>query len=430
MTRILFVKNMWKCIMFMMLVPVFANASVCYEGPSGKHDSIEQSGTENQKTRNGVPDSLAKFSLVSSSHMGVAADYTKPLQLTFNQDVDENKLKNIIITKGGADREPIGADTKILSGKWVLSSTPRKIVFKPAQKFKPGMFVSITIPETFKSLSGVGFTGGKDLISFIMDNGEKKGQRTTKIDTLKVVDNNLIPLMISVPNTAEKHPVMIFIHGGGWSGGKPALSSASLPSGHTASYLCDKLGVAVVGVGYRCTGSNGSFAKAKADIEDAVKYVKKHAAEYNLDLSRLGICGESAGSPLSAIIAQQDKDIKYYIGWNGIYDFVNDNDGEFGQGNGYGQEEPSAEANSALFHIRRPSPPITLLIHGTNDLTINYRQSVAFDKAIKDAGGYSKLILFEGQPHWSYYAPRGKYELSTLYQIKDFLIKKMDLKVK
>ena len=29
-----------------------------------------------------------------------------------------------------------------------------------------------------------------------------------------------------------------------------------------------------------------------------------------------------------------------------------------------------------------------------------------------------------------YNAPRGKYEVSTLYQIKDFLINKMDLKVK
>ena len=86
-------------------------------------------------------------------------------------------------------------------------------------------------------------------------------------------------------------------------------------------------------------------------------------------------------------------------------------------------------SNSALYHIR-PAPPITLLLHGTNDSTINCRQSVAFHQAIKTAGGYSKLLLFEEQPHWNFYAPGGKYEISTLYHLKDFLIKKMALEVK
>jgi acetyl esterase/lipase len=291
------------------------------------------------------------------------------------------------------------------------------------------MLISVTIPETFKSMQGADFAGGKDLISFITDNGVEKGQKIIKIDTLKIVDNNRIPLVISVPEDSGKHPVMIFVHGGGWTGGTASLSSASLPGGYTASYLCNKLGVAVVGVGYRCIGSNGSFAKAKEDIEDAVSYVKANADKYNLDINRLGICGESAGAPLSALIAQQDKDIKYYIGWNGIYDFVNDADGKFGQGNGYKQEEPSAQANSALYHVRS-SPPATLLLHGTNDTAINYRQSIAFGQAINKAGGYSKLLLFEGQPHWYFYAPGGKYEISSLYQVKDFLIKRMALKVK
>lgn len=376
-----------------------------------------------------MPDTTEKFMLVSCSHKGVAADYKKPLQITFNQPVDETTLKNIVITEGGAEGEPIGAESKVLLGKWLPENDLKTIVFKPAKKFEPGMFISITFPDSFKSRQGLPFTGGKDLISFIMDNDVKNGQRIVKIDTLKIVDGNRISLVISVPENAGKHPVMIFVHGGGWSGGTPSLSSGSLPSGYTPNYLCDKLGVAVVGVGYRCIGANGSFAKAKADIEDAVKYVKAHAKEYNLDLNRVLICGESAGAPLSALIAQEDKDIKYYIGWNGIYDFVNDSDGKFGQGNNYGQEDPSAEANSALYHIRRP-PPITLLIHGTKDVTINNRQSAAFTQAIKDAGGYAKLLLFEGQPHWYYYAPGGKYEISTLYQIKNFLIKQMALKVK
>ena len=422
-------KNEIKYLLLILLFPVSAKAFVCFQGIHARAVSVSSGYTINGTIRNTKPDSLEKFSLVSSSHKGVAADFKKPLQLIFNQPIDAATIKNLIITTGGAEGEPLGADSKTLSGKWVVSRDSTAITFIPTRKVRPGSFVSVTIPEAFKSRKGAIFKGGKDIVSFILDNGAKNGQRVITIDTLKIVDNNRIPLVISVPDNSEKHPVFIFVHGGGWSGGTPSLSSASLPGGYTASYLCDKLGVAVIGVGYRCIGSNGTFAKAKSDIEDAVSYVKAHAKEYNFDLNRIGIGGESAGAPLSAIIAQQDKAIKYYIGWNGIYDFVNDSDGKFGRGNAYGQEEPSAQSNSALYHIRT-APPATLLIHGTNDTAINYRQSVAFDKAIKSAGGQSKLLLFEGQPHWYYYAPGGKYEISTLYQIKDFLIKKMNLKAK
>lgn len=410
-----------KCLILVLIVPAFAEGAVI----SAKGDSISIRKVAKDKTES---HGISKFNILSCSHAGVAADYKKPLQITFSQAVDATTLKNIIISDGGAEGEPRGADNKKLSGKWILSKDFRTATFRESKKFRPGMFVSITIPETVKNSQGEAFVEGKDAISFMMDNDVNYGQRIIKIDTLKLVDNNLIPLVISVPDNSKKHPVILFVHGGGWTGGTATLSSASLPGGYTASYLSDKLGVAVVGVGYRCMGSNGSFAKAKADIEDAVKFVKEHAEEFNFDLDRIGICGESAGAPLAALIAQQDKDIKYYIGWNGIYDFVNDSDGKFGQGNGYGQEEPSAEANSALYYIRN-APPATLLLHGTKDHAISYRQSVAFSKAVQDAGGYSKLLLYEGQPHWYFYAPGGKYEISALYQVKDFLIKRMNLKV-
>lgn len=372
-------------------------------------------------------DTLDKFVLVSSSHIGVVADYKKALQLTFNQDIDPATMRHIVILSGGSMAEPGGADHKTLSGTWKLVNH-RAVIFDPSKPFIPGMFISITIPDTFKSLKGKFIEDGKDIISFIMDNGQRNGQQITKIDTLKMIGNHRISMTMSIPDVTKKHPVLLFLHGGGWSGGTPNFSEGSLPGGYYAKYLCDKLGVAVIGVGYRCKGSEGSFRKAKADIEDAVRYVKEHAVEFNLDINRLGISGESAGAPLAALVAQEDTDIKYYIGWNGIYDFVNDSDGKFGQGNTYGQEEPSAEANSALYHVRK-NPPHTLLIHGTNDSAIHYRQSVAFGEAIKKAGGDAKTLLFEGQPHWYYYAPGGKYEISTLYQVKEFLIKSMALKV-
>ncbi|WP_207436303.1 GDSL-type esterase/lipase family protein [Sabulibacter ruber] len=372
---------------------------------------------------------IKQFSITSCSHTGVAADFSKPLSITFNQPVDRNSLTKIVITKGGAYQEPIGADVKPIHGKWTISADPRTIVFQPSKSFEPGMFVSITLPKTFRSASGSTFENGKDIISFITENGTNYGHTDINIGTVKVVDDNVIPMIIRVPKKSGKHPVLIFVHGGGWTGGTPTQSYAALPTGYTPSYLADKLGVAVVGVAYRCIGSDGNFTKAKQDVEDAVRYVKSNADKYNLDTTRIAIGGESAGAPLSALIAQQDPAINYYIGINGIYDFVKNNTARFGQGNDFGQQTPSASANSAISHIKSTTPE-TLLIHGNKDITISHIQSAKFSEAIKSAGGTSYLRIFDGQPHWDFYAPGGKYEISTLYQVKDFLIKVMKLDVR
>lgn len=367
--------------------------------------------------------------MVECSHNGVSADYNKPLIITFNKPIHPNSLSKILVTKRGAYKEPIGANVEVVNGVWYISKDPRVICFEPLENLTPGMFISVSLSEKFKSLTGTKFKNGKDVISFITDNGTYYGHTNITIDTLKVKDGNVIPLIISLPKNSKKHPVLIYVHGGGWSGGTEHQSFASLPTGYFSNYYTDKLGVAVVGVAYRCKGSNGNFTKAKLDIEDAIKYIKVNADKYNLDLTRIGLTGESARAPLSALIAQEDKLVKYYIGLNGIYDFVRNNTSQFGQGNDFGQQTPSGYATSAIYNLRT-NPPETLLIHGNKDITISYLQSVKFSQAIRAVGGKSNLLIYDNQPHWDFYAPEGNYEISTLYQIKEFLIYVMKLNVK
>ena len=190
---------------------------------------------------------IRQFSVISCSHSGVAADYSHPFSITFNQPVDPNSLHNIIITKGVAKLEPIGARIEPIQGQWFISSDPRSIVFQPVESFDPGTFVSISLPETLKSSAGISFENGKDIISFITESGITYSHKGIIIDTMKIVDQHVIPMIIRMPENAKKHPVFIFVHGGGWTGGTASQSYAALPTGYTASYLADKLGISVVG---------------------------------------------------------------------------------------------------------------------------------------------------------------------------------------
>src|ERR671934_324062 len=95
-------------------------------------------------------------------------------------------------------------------------------------------------------------------------------------------------LDLYVTRTPDKPlPTLIFIHGGGWTGGtKEARDLAVLP------YL--DMGMNVVNIEYRLA----RIAQAPAAVEDcrcALRWVIQHAKEYGVDVNKLVVAGGSAG---------------------------------------------------------------------------------------------------------------------------------------
>ncbi|MEP1890950.1 MAG: MBG domain-containing protein, partial [Cyclobacteriaceae bacterium] len=215
--------------------------------------------------------------------------------------------------------------------------------------------------------------------------------------------------------------VHIWVHGGGWSGGTLAASSASY-SPHDV-YLADNLGVATLGISYRCKGSNGSFTLAMEDVDAAYQWAVANAATYNFDMTKVFFSGGSAGSPLAALAAQRYDGTVGFIGFNGMYDFVNDG-GSWGQGNGYGQEDPSAEANSPIFQLR-DVPPATIMMHGDVDTTIPYTQSTLFEDAINNNGGIAETVIYPGEVHAFFNLNQPEYE-DVLFEMANFISDVLD----
>ncbi len=91
--------------------------------------------------------------------------------------------------------------------------------------------------------------------------------------------------------SAKPTPVVVQIHGGGWIRG-------DRPSGYGTFRALIAAGMSVVTVQYR----NAKDAPAPAAIRDvrcAMAWVKKNAAKYNFDLSRVVVYGASAGGHLA-----------------------------------------------------------------------------------------------------------------------------------
>ncbi|WP_228469142.1 alpha/beta hydrolase fold domain-containing protein [Paenibacillus sp. JNUCC31] len=102
---------------------------------------------------------------------------------------------------------------------------------------------------------------------------------------------------IAVPETAaaEPMPVIVYIHGGGWNHGdrKQALNSI-------CNYVL-KRGYIGVSLDYRLT-PEAPFPAQIQDVKLAIRYLRAHAAQYNLDPSRIGVWGSSAGGHLAALL--------------------------------------------------------------------------------------------------------------------------------
>jgi len=93
-------------------------------------------------------------------------------------------------------------------------------------------------------------------------------------------------------------PVLVSIHGGGFSGGNKSVS-------HSLLAECLRSGISVVAITYRLSGE----AKAPAQFLDsarAIQFVRSKAKEWNLDPTRFAATGGSAGAGISLWLGFHD----------------------------------------------------------------------------------------------------------------------------
>jgi len=232
---------------------------------------------------------------------------------------------------------------------------------------------------------------------------------------------------------AQPVPLLIWIHGGGWSeGGRGFCPLAPLA----------RQGFAVASISYRLSGQ----AKFPAQIEDckaAVRWLRAHAADYGYDPQRIGACGESAGGLLAGLLGTAssapewgDKGagadgvssaVQAVVGLCPATDLTQDDfeqadvpgllqSGDPKQvalgklirsrvtvveaalGGPLAEHRELARAMSPLTHVTSDDPPF-FLVHGDNDRLVPLSQSVALQEALRRAGVKVELLVVPGAGH-------------------------------
>lgn len=211
--------------------------------------------------------------------------------------------------------------------------------------------------------------------------------------TVELPDSSELDLDFRIvrPKTGGPFPVVFYIHGGAWGTGSKAQFT------HESYALADR-GIAGVRLEYRWKSKGANYPEAMDDVLDAIDYVRQRAGELHIDFTRVGLAGGSAGGHLSAIAAQLTPECICYDGFNGLYDAWERNSSRFGGGDYTGTTKAEKKRASAMYIIK-DNPPDTLLIHGTEDTTIDMKQAHRFAEAIRKRGGQADVLIYEGVSH-------------------------------
>jgi alpha-L-fucosidase 2 len=153
------------------------------------------------------------------------------------------------------------------------------------------------------------------------------------------------------------------------------------------------------------------FGAAINDVQEAIRFIKSHAAEYRIDPDRIGLIGESAGGQLAAMALLRggfDISIKAMIALYTPSDLVS-----LAQSSEY---IPASVRNSVrgtpweglvlaglaqlspINSVRANMPPF-LFIHGTADSLVPFAQSREMCNRMHQAGATCELYPVEGGGH-------------------------------
>jgi acetyl esterase/lipase len=233
--------------------------------------------------------------------------------------------------------------------------------------------------------------------------------------------NEDLKLDLARPEHAEGLlPGIVYIHGGGWSGGSRIGYRNDIQEAARRGYVA-------VTIEYRLTQPDKS-GKAKypfpAQIEDckcAVRWLRANAEKYHVDPNRIGATGGSAGGHLSLLVGVAGS-VKKFDGTGGnpdvssqvqavvnyfgptdlarMYSYNKQVDRLLSTLVGGTPQEKAEEYKevSPVTYVTKDVCPI-LTIHGTVDKLVPVDQAVEFDAAMKKAGATSQLMILEGQGH-------------------------------
>lgn len=205
------------------------------------------------------------------------------------------------------------------------------------------------------------------------------------------------------PNT----PLIMMIHGGGWSLGSKRHFDDHGPRLAHAGY-------AVASINYRLV-PDGAYPLLFQDVFCALGFLQDNADEYSIDPTQIGVTGYSAGGHLASLLGTAEPtgdfepdcghvpafrpaavvsgagptDLSLYPDTGSIRDLL---------GGTLKQVPDVYERASPVTHVSADDPPF-LLIYGSDDLFVPFEHAEVMHEALEEVGNDVRLMRIRGAGH-------------------------------
>ena len=208
-------------------------------------------------------------------------------------------------------------------------------------------------------------------------------------------------------NLKEKRPLLLFIHGGGYTKGNKrdylVYTCAFAQKGYVTASLQYKF------------VNDVKFPAQLYELKEAVKWLKQNADSFNIDTSKIALIGGSAGAHLALMGAytadvkefNEDSTVSYRV--QAVVDLY----GPVDLTTKYAREHPTIEnmfgktyredpeiyfKSSPLMYVSKDDPP-TLIFQGTIDNLVPVSQSDTLAARLKRTGVPVEYHRLKGWPH-------------------------------
>lgn len=221
-------------------------------------------------------------------------------------------------------------------------------------------------------------------------------------------------------------PVVVFIHGGGWRNGSKDGGLRRI------RFLLTGGEYAGASIGYRLTGE-AQWPAQVHDCKAAIRWIRANAGKHGIDPERIAVWGTSAGGHLVSMlgvsngVAELEGEIGPHAGTSaevaGVVNFFGpsqlltmneqgstmDHDAPDSPeallvGGAIQENKDKANQASPLSWVSDDDEPM-LLVHGTEDPLVPYRQSVVLEKALEEVGVPAVLLTVTDGGHGKGFGP-------------------------
>jgi acetyl esterase/lipase len=219
------------------------------------------------------------------------------------------------------------------------------------------------------------------------------------------VDGQSLKLDLYVPEESDrKPPLLVWIHGGGWTKGSKSQFNPMFVRLTAEGY-------AAASIDYRLDGLT-SHPKQIHDCKGAIRWLRANAEKYGYDVTRIGVGGGSAGGHLVLLLGLSSgiQELEGEVGGNldqssqvhAVVDLFGPSDLTlFAKKSDHFRPNKTPEllkSASPVTYLTKDDPPL-LIFHGDKDELVPLGQSEHIHKLYQERGLESSLHVIEGAGH-------------------------------